>query len=210
MGICTRASYTAALSTATFVDACLVPGATVLTMGPSLASLPTTLPFAFTYFGTEYPAGSALTVGSTGWLRFGATALRDTTPDELPVLFPDNTVFALWTQTPIGGDTTAPGRVCLASMGAPPSRVYVVTWSQLHVWGFASYRYDVELQLREGTHTLDMLYRLPSMAPSDPAVGATVGLQGPGGTSVVQRCGGTVRAATPCTRALLRDTRFSL
>jgi len=208
-GSCVRAGYAVAPSTERFIDACAAPGATVLTMGPSLPSLPATLPFAFSYFGVERPAGSVITVGSGGWLRFGATALRDAPPDELPTLFLDDTVFALWTRSTLGLDTAAPGRLCLATTGAAPSRVFVVTWNGLTTWGDPSSSLRVELQLREGSRALDVLYRLSPTGASDPSLGATIGLQGLGATAVVQVCGGTGRTATPCTRAHLRDLRFS-
>ncbi|MBI5515409.1 MAG: hypothetical protein HY909_16640 [Deltaproteobacteria bacterium] len=208
-GVCSLSSYAVAPSTVAFIDACSVPGATVLTMGPSLPSLPTLLPFAFTFFGVEHAAGSVLTVGSSGWVRFGATAQRRLPPEELPVLFLDDAIFALWTSHTLGVDTRSPGRVCLAATGAAPSRVFVVTWNGLNPWLDTSTPLRVELQLREGIHTIDTLYRLSPMGASDPAAGATIGLLGPGATSAVQLCGGGARASRPCERSLLRDTRFS-
>jgi hypothetical protein len=207
-GTCAAASYTRAASTAAFVDACEAAGATTLLMGGGDPGATTTLPFAFRYFGEALAMGTPVSVSTQGWLRFGATLTTVLPADVLPVLRPDNAIFALWSSLELGVTAAAPGRVCVATTGAAPSRVFVVEWQNAERCCGVGDALTMEVQLREGTNTIDVLYNPPPRATTD-GVGATVGLQGPGGTSVVQVCAGSPGTPTACTRAMFTDTRYT-
>jgi len=92
--------------------------------------------------------------------------------------------------------------------GAAAARVFVVEWQNAERCCRSGDALTMEVQLHEGTDAIDVLYNRPPRALTD-VVGVTVGLQGPGGTSVVQVCGGTTSAPTACTLAMLTDTRYT-
>ena len=207
-GVCAPASYTRAPATVAFIDACAEAGATtLLTTGGDAAEI-TDLPFEFNYFGNSLTMGTPLTVSAQGWLRFGATAAMDLPSDTLPVLRPDNAIFALWTYLDFSVTTPTPGRICVATRGTAPARVYVVEWQNAERCCRSGDVLTMEVQLHEGTNAIDVLYNALPRSLTD-GVGVTVGLQGPGGTSVVQVCGGTTSAPTACTLAMLTDTRYT-
>jgi hypothetical protein len=208
-GLCAPASYTLTPAPTTFIDACAAAGATTLLMSGGDTAETTELPFGFNYFGIPLAMGTPLTVSARGWLRFGATATLDLPSDTLPVLRPDNAIFALWTSLELSDTTPTPGRVCVATTGAAPTRVYVVEWQNAERDPRSGDAVTMEVQLHEGTHAIDLLYRALPRSLTDGVGGVTVGLQGPGGTSVVQVCGGTSSAPTACTRAMLTDTRYT-
>jgi hypothetical protein len=208
-GLCTPVSYTRAPATVAFVDACAEAGATTLLMSGGDTAETTELPFGFNYFGNPLARGTPLTVSARGWLRFGATGALDLPSDTLPVLRPDNAIFALWTYLELSDTTPTPGRVCVATTGAAPARVYVVEWQNAEHYLSSGDALTMEVQLHEGTNAIDVLYRALPRSLTDGVGGVTVGLQGPGGTSVVQVCGGTSSAPTACTRAMLTDTRYT-
>ena len=169
----------------------------------------TDLPFGFNYFGNSLTMGTPLTVSAQGWLRFGATAAMDLPSDTLPVLRPDNAIFALWTYLDFSVTTPTPGRICVATRGTAPARVYVVEWQNAERCCRSGDVLTMEVQLHEGTNAIDVLYNALPRSLMDGVGGVTVGLQGPGGTSVVQVCGGTTSAPTACTLAMLTDTRYT-
>lgn len=181
VGGVTTARYTAepAPPEVTFIDACTAPGALTLLPRVDDRAENLTLPFAFSFWGTALPMGAPATVSSNGWIALEAT--RDSLGGRIPDVNPPNGVLAVhW-----GDNMTRDPGVCLAVLGPPGRRQFVVEWTDQHYCctDDPMVHLTFEAILSEGTNTIDYVYQdLRGARPQ------TVGLENREGTDGLSLC----------------------
>ena len=184
-----------ALASASWVDACNVPGS--VSMVPSIddASSLTRLPFALPFWGTVMPAGSPVNVCSNGWIGLDGlmnNALSGTVPSEAS---PDGVVAGFWSDI-----VTGPSGVCVATVGAAPMRRVAYEWHDVTFFGARDVRATFEAVLHE-TGLIELLYR---DVPSGRTAGA--GIENLDGSDGVSLCGSSTG---PCAVAAGTRVRFT-
>ncbi len=181
MGMCTNAPPTryervTAPSDVTFVDACAAPGVQRLHSGVDDAGALVPLPFAFRYWATDLAAGAMVNVSSNGFMSLlpaVSSSLGGTIPS---VGAPNAVIAAYWRDLVVG----APG-MCLATVGAAPSRRWVVQWANTRPFGGGT-TMDFEIVLHEGSNLIDLMYRTMDSA------NGTVGVENQAGNAAVSGC----------------------
>lgn len=155
-----------------WVDASV--GGTKLSLGDDAATS-VALPFAFTYFGTQY---TSVQVGSNGYLVFGPSDATTYRNQPIPTSAqPNGVVAALWDDL----DPSLGGAVWRRTVGTAPNRRFVVAW--VNVPGFASYTRDggsFEVILEEASGDLVFQYKDVDFGDtvwSSYGASATVGLE---------------------------------
>ena len=106
-----------------FVDACAAVGHTTYLPNLDDGSVRVPLPFAMRSWNVTVPINTQINIASNGWLSFDPTARQD-----YYAMIPD-TAGPNWVVAPYFTDlyTSATG-VCVATIGASPSRRFVVEW----------------------------------------------------------------------------------
>lgn len=201
-------------TTATFVDACLLPGAMHLMASADDESAMVSAPFSLTLFGVPTPSGTPLHVSSNGFVSLMTFDATMTFYGTIPTATaPNGVVAAYWMDLVLGSDG-----VCVATTGSAPSRRFIVQWKNAQFYsgtttgapvGMANF----EVVYNESDRSIDYLYPtltgMPTAAPSRAAVGIE-NLAGTGGLAI---CAGgrtdAMPAASDCT-AVTAGTRFKL
>jgi adhesin/invasin len=124
-------------SSPTFTTIAGAGGATVMAadLVPAVGKyVTTTLPFAFTYFGTAYPAGTTITLYQSGYLSFDATVVN--TFQNVTLLpngttsVPPNTILPYWGRLAAYQNSTPNlGSIWTQTQGSAPNRIFVVEWA---------------------------------------------------------------------------------
>lgn len=151
------------------------PQGAVSVLGPGQddAVKEVTLPFEFPFFGRLQ---TRVTVSSNGWLAFGATTVTVSANPPLPsVAAPDAVVAPLWDDL-----TTGAGSVVHFTLGAAPTRVFVVAWRGVDTFSALSDD-DLSFQVRlhEGTGVVEVVYAATGVWDG---LSYTAGIEDPTGT----------------------------
>ncbi|MEI8258658.1 MAG: MXAN_6577-like cysteine-rich protein, partial [Deltaproteobacteria bacterium] len=171
-GACAVGSYSGYVESTPlmgFVDACSIPGHTVVLTSLDDSTAIMTLPFEFIFYGYR---GSAAWVSSNGVSGFCSAATTTYSNVCLPAASgPQNALLAFWDDL-----HTRPAGVCIGTLGTGPSRVQVITWSDAYTLGDATSSLTFSAMLTETTHTVDLVYQTLTGA-SATGTSATVGVQ---------------------------------
>jgi hypothetical protein len=174
-------------SSATFVDACTLAGASVST---SAGNVSATLPFTFTFYNQQ--ASTKVNYNRDGVLTFGTTTppsssnapFKNVGLPENPTKFSVSPgVFVMWDSL----DYNPTGSLCSGTSGTAPSRRFVITWKNMKVFGGATNAENLTFSamLNEGNDRIDMVYSsmVGSNGPNQTRANggsAVVGVQGSG------------------------------
>jgi hypothetical protein len=183
----TNVSYDLSSTTSPFIDACSLPGASIV-LGPGVDDqiVRTPLPFDFRYWGQDYAAGANIALSSNGFLSFDPTI---TLPffQLLPSTITPNAVVSIFAR-----DLVLGGRgICSAVTGVAPNRQWILEWDNATRYN-AGGTYTFEAVFAESTHTIDLRYQ--SITSTQNAV---VGLENQAGTQAAIAC----VEGSPCTLA---------
>jgi hypothetical protein len=138
----------------TYVNACAASGA--VSVLPSLDdnAAVAQLPFAFRFWGTTLIANSGVGISSNGFISLDGVGSADYSPVLPDVSAPNGVIAAQWTDL-----DTGPSGVCYATLGASPSRRWVVQWSGAKLHGAtATGTINMEIILYETTNLIDLVY----------------------------------------------------
>jgi hypothetical protein len=189
-GVCTgiaAGAYTRVASPRTFLDACAQPGSLRLLPSTDDAAAPFTMPFNFRYWTNTVAAGAQIGISSNGWVNMTSTFANN-----LGAFIPDpvapNGVVAVY-MLDLFTSTTG---VCVATIGAPPSRAVVVEWRDVLFFSPRGTPQDFEVVFNEGSNAIDMLYR--TVAPTPPYYNAAVGIESPAGVAGNVVCSGAAQS----------------
>jgi hypothetical protein len=185
-----------------FVDACAAPGATRLLATSDEGEETLSIPFAFRYFTVDVAPGSPVVASVNGWLGltgapFGGRSLI------VPSTAAPGLVVAAH-----AGDQQALGPLCVATLGAAPSRRWVVEWSEnaerntAGVVPGSSLTYEAIFS--EASNTIDLVYE----AVLGPLTNRYHGLEGPTGLSTGSTPGCTATSYV-CTATAGQRVRFT-
>ncbi len=157
--------------TAAFVDACatgrsLRAGLSGLDDGHPATAL--SLPFAFPFYGTSY---SSARPSTNGYLVFGSTAPIDAYSGTLP-RSDEVALAAPYFVDVLLGSTSD---LCVATVGAAPSRRFVVEWSDVGLIAEPTAHLTFEVVLEETTHAIGFVYA--RLERTDTSAAVATGLQ---------------------------------
>ena len=190
-----RYTQAAAPSDVTYIDACAAPGATTVLMGADDGSYLARVPFAFRYWATDLAANFSVGVTSNGYVSMMGAADAWTT-GTIPDPDDDNGVIAAHWR-----DLVNNGNQCIATVGAAPSRKWVVSWPNSRNYAGAG-TLNFEIILSEGSNTIDVVYQTMTGA-----LAGTSGVENQTGTMGVAGCpGGTLYTCTPTAGTRIRYT----
>ncbi len=206
-------NYRRETTTATFVDACTLPGATRLLASQDDRSMPVPAPLAMTLFGLPVPTGTPLYVSSNGFIASMSSDDSMTFVGRIPnAAAPNGVVAAYWADLVLGTDG-----VCVATLGAAPSRRLVVHWKNAQFFSGNDAnppegRANFEVVYNEADASIDFLYDTIMGQPMAAPTRAAVGVENPTGSGGLAVCSGghanDMPAAVPCT-AVTSGTRLS-
>ncbi len=199
-GVCLRspvvqyASIVDSHADASWVEACSAAGHRNVLVSVDDSALTVPSEFAFPFWGSTLPEGAPIVVCSNGWIGLDGlvnSSLNGVIPQPTQ---PNALVAAHWTDI-----VTRESGVCVATVGAAPSRRMVFEWSDVTYFGDGATRITFEIALVEDG-TIELLYRTLSGMRS-----AEVGIEDPSGYWGASLC----RDAGPaCPRA--SNTRVRL
>ncbi|MFO0601667.1 MAG: MXAN_6577-like cysteine-rich protein [Polyangiales bacterium] len=198
--------FTAATGTSdvTFLDACAAPGAARYLPASDNGEATLRMPFAFRYWTVDIPELAPVTVSANGWLGLDGMPFGGST-----VSTPSTAAPALVVAVHAGDlETTAP--VCVALLGAAPSRRWVVEWSgaveRISTGPVAGTGLVFEAVFNEDGNTIDYYFQ----SVTGTASSRYHGLEGPTGLSTgsVSGCPSTTTSHL-CTVMTGHRVRFS-
>lgn len=148
---------------ARWVDACAQPGHQTVLMDVDDGSFRTALPFAFRYWGQPLSEGAPVVVSPNGYLTFqpsAPTPANGIIPNRLDGV--DAVIAAQWRDL-----RTRSAGVCLAVLGNPGARQWVIQWSDARYYTSIFGHLNFEVVLNESSDAIDLNYG--SMTLSEPA-----------------------------------------
>jgi hypothetical protein len=161
-----------------YVDACGAPGSVRLLQSADDGTAMVTLPFATRWWGAAVASGARVYVSSNGNAQLdtssGWSALSGTIPS---ASLPNSVLAPQWADQVV----SASG-VCVATVGAAPSRRFVVQWSGSRYY-LDSNSLNYEVILHEGSGVVDFAYGAMSGV-----VASTVGIESPDGARAFGPC----------------------
>jgi hypothetical protein len=182
-------------SSVPYVDACGAPGSVRLLQSADDDTAMVTLPFATRWWGAAVASGARVYVSSNGYAQLdtssGWSALSGTIPS---ASLPNSVLAPQWADQVV----SASG-VCVATVGAAPSRRFVVQWSGSRYY-LDSNSLNYEVILHEGSGVVDFAYGAMSGV-----VANTVGIESPDGA----RAFGPCATRNSCTIISNARTRFT-
>ncbi|MFO0603738.1 MAG: hypothetical protein U0324_11220 [Polyangiales bacterium] len=139
-------------ASATFVDACAAPGAAHVLRNADDAFAESALPFAFPFFDRLYRVGSAVRISSNGFFSLNPSF-------NMTLSGPIGSESALDGVVPFLADLVSSAEgVCVATVGASPSRRFVVEWAGSRLASApAGGSITTEAVLNEADGTVDVL-----------------------------------------------------
>ena len=152
------------------------------TIGPTTDDGTANVPigFSFNFYGTAY---TMATISSNGALVLGGTSIGFTNQCLPVATSPPNFIAPFWDDLfpPSAGD------IRYQTLGAAPSRQFVVRWNVPHIGGFAD-TLDVTLVLNEGSNDIQVCYADVGLGLplEDRGGSATVGIRGGSATNQLQ------------------------
>jgi hypothetical protein len=180
----------------TFIDACTAPGALRILPGSDDSSSTTPLPFVFPFWGAPIAAGRPVGVSTNGFISLDGIG-SSVTGGELPSTSAPNGVIAAYWRDLV---TSSPSGICIVTVGAAPSRRFVVEWPAARHYGSSSVTITTEVVLNESDGAIDLLTQSASVGVST----ATVGVENLAGTRAVSGCVATTALCTPVTGGRVR------
>lgn len=151
-----------------------------------------TTPFAFSIYGTNYPAGTVLRASTNGNLQRRATqGAPDAANTGLPTpgigngqgVFPaaEPTLFLQWDDWRMdvaGGGAAAGAGIYTKVEGVAPNRDWIIEWrGRIRGDGVIATNNRAAIVLHEGSNSFDYIYLLNGAGPSSNGAGATIGVQ---------------------------------
>jgi hypothetical protein len=145
---------------------------TKLSVGDDTVSYALTLPFSFGFYGKSY---SRVYIGSNGLLGFLSTSMTTPNNTSLPYAgYPNAIICPLWDDL-----YPATGNVRYATVGAAPSRRFVVSWVSVPQYFASTARFTFQAILCEGSN--DIIFQYQEVSASHYSYGAgrsaTVGIE---------------------------------
>jgi hypothetical protein len=170
------ATYTCSTTSFSWIDT-TAGTPNVYTLGDD-SSTSVTLPFSFPLFGTSFTSAQ---IASNGFLRLGSGAA--TAYSNLPIPSagdPENVIAPWWDDL----NPAAGGSVWSMTLGSSPNRQFVVTWSNVSLYGVTGSQISTQIVLDEatGTVTLQYLDTVTGAAASNGGASATIGIENSDGT----------------------------
>lgn len=144
-----------------WVDACAAPGAQRILVGADDEAATVSLPFEFLYAGRRYTQAGVSSNGAIGF----PTVLPLAENQDLPYRPMGDALFPLWT------DLQLPMGVCVATVGAAPSRRVVIEYVDARRPGAADFTATFEVNLHEGNGAVSYGMQRSTGAPGLPTVG---------------------------------------
>lgn len=150
-------TYGSTTSAAAFIDACAQVGMTrYLNGGEDDSAQALTIPWGFTFYGTQYTAAWASTNAVFGFGPTPDTSWSHTCPQPTSE-FADPVVLAYYDDLQSRADPNS--GICVATLGAVMgTRRFVVTWSDFAFLDVLSTHITVTMILNEADNTIDVLY----------------------------------------------------
>lgn len=161
-----------------WVDACSIPGHQELLSQVDDRNEVRPLPFAFEFWGVQLPAGSNLNISSNGWIELGGATSSSVTTGRIPDSAAPNNVLAVY-----WSDLIMRMGVCVATVGAAPTRRLVVEWNDAMSYRGRSGDLTFEAVLYEGTNVVDYLYQTMNGSIISP-----IGIENGTGVAAVFAC----------------------
>ena len=170
------APYVCAATTFSWVDSTAGTPSTVVLSDDSSSSV--TIPFTFPYFDGSYTTAQ---ISSNGFLRLGSGAATSYTNVGIPTSGDPDNMIALWWDDLNPG---AGGTVWTMTLGTAPSRQFIVTWSNVPMFGITGSEISAQIVLDEATSavTLQYLDTNTGAAASNGGASATIGLENADGS----------------------------
>ncbi|MFO0604984.1 MAG: hypothetical protein U0324_17510 [Polyangiales bacterium] len=170
---------------AAFTEICSMAGVTRVLPSIDDSSVLVPLPFTLTFWGTPLPAGRMANISSNGFISFDGM-MPAVTGGTIPEAgSPNGTVAAFWRDL-----VTGTNGVCYMTLGAAPSRRFVVEWSGTREYGGTAL-ITTEIALNEADNSIDIF------TPSNGITTAgTIGVENLTGTRAVGGC--TPSTTTSC------------
>jgi Stigma-specific protein, Stig1 len=201
-GVCTTATtlpnYTRTTppSTVLFEEVCAATGATRVLPSLDDSSVFGMLPFAFPFWGTTLPAGRMVNIATNGMISLDG--MSATFAGTIPATTAPNGQIVAW-----GADLiTGTAGVCYATLGAAPSRRFVVEWSNTRPYpSTATGLISTEIVLNESDGAIDILTSNYSFASTSTAI---VGIENLDGTRGVSGCAATTAVCSNATNNRIR------
>jgi len=146
-----------------WIDACAQPGHQTVLTDVDDGSFRAALPFPFRYWGLALAEGAAVQVSPNGYLTFqpsAPTPANGIIPNRLDGVHA--VIAAQWRDL-----RTRSAGVCLAVLGNPGARQWVIQWSDARYFTSALGHLNFEVVLDESSDAIDLNYG--SMTLSEPA-----------------------------------------
>jgi hypothetical protein len=129
-----------------------------------------TLPFAFTFYGTTYNAGTTVGVSSNGLVGFPSVS-SSFSNGSLATSGLTNTIAAFWDDL----FTRSPG-ICVRTIGTSPSRQMIIQWNNAYGFSGSLGNYYFQVVLNEGSNAIDLRFNSMSGGSYYNGSSATVGI----------------------------------
>lgn len=126
---------------------------------------PAALPFAFTYNGSVYPAGTIVTVCVNGWATLATPLILSVSMDNFQLYGGQTDLMAPWWDDLSAGVVGAnpAGGVLHQVLGTPGSRRWVIQWTGISAWKDLTAgqprAIHFQLVLEEGTNAIEFRYK---------------------------------------------------
>jgi len=148
LGFAQPSAYSFTYSAGTYAQ---ITGTSVIASGVDDSTVPITLPFAFTYCGTNYTTVSA---SSNGFVWMGSSTSYPwsnsmATTSYAPIICP------LWDDL---GTASSTGNVSWTTLGTAPNRQFVVQWFDMGWTVGSATRVNFQLVLNETTNVFKFVY----------------------------------------------------
>ena len=180
-----------------FVDVCAMATATRVLAGLDDQSVLASLPFPFNFWGTALPTGRMINVATNGLISFDG--VLNSYVSVIPETAGPNGVIAAWVMDLVA--STSPG-VCYATLGAAPSRRFVVQWANARPYGSSTTGLiSTEIVLNEADGAIDILTSNYTFAASTTAL---IGVENLDGTRAISGCAATTGMCTNATNNRIR------
>ena len=170
------APYVCAATTFSWIDSTAGTPSTVVLSDDSSASV--TIPFSFPYFDSTFTTAQ---ISSNGFLRLGSGAATSYVNVGIPTAGDPDNMIALWWDDLNPG---AGGTVWTMTLGSSPARQFVITWSNVPMFGVTGSEISAQIVLDEATGavTLQYLDTVTGASASNGGASATIGLENADGS----------------------------
>ncbi|MCH1509219.1 MAG: hypothetical protein L7T84_08455 [Akkermansiaceae bacterium] len=108
--------------------------------------------FNFSFYQNTY---DRCFISTTGVITFGSLSVDYTPEDVSPSMVPNNLIAPFWTDLRMDANS----KIVYKKSGVEPSRVLTIKFHNMQQWNNAGRRMTFQVQLYEGTNTIEMQYQ---------------------------------------------------